>query len=151
MQHFVLIPSQPWGLPLHIKLLPQYLKDEGYKTHAVGKWHLGHFTSDYTPEKRGFDSHFGYWGGRQDYYDHTAPESVRESFPQFCRYSCHFVHVFTLCCSEEGGGGDKIDGRLHHFMYEILLRVVLQKLPQLSDTHCSQVLNKLEKNFFMVL
>ncbi len=26
--------------------------------------------------------------------------------------------------------------------------VVLQKLPQLSDTHFSQVLNKLEKNFF---
>ncbi len=29
--------------------------------------------------------------------------------------------------------------------------VVLQKLPQLSDTHFSQVLNKLEKIFFMVL
>ncbi len=28
--------------------------------------------------------------------------------------------------------------------------VVLQKLPQLSDTHFSQVLNKLEKNFFMI-
>ncbi len=29
--------------------------------------------------------------------------------------------------------------------------VVLQKLSRLSDTHFSQVLNKLEKNFFMVL
>ncbi len=29
--------------------------------------------------------------------------------------------------------------------------VVLQKLPQLSDMHFSQVLNKLEKIFFMVL
>ncbi len=29
-----------------------------------------------------------------------------------------------------------------------LERVVLQKLPQLSDTHFSQVLNKLEKHFF---
>ncbi len=29
--------------------------------------------------------------------------------------------------------------------------VVLQNLPQLSDTHFSQVLNKLEKNFFRVL
>ncbi len=28
------------------------------------------------------------------------------------------------------------------------IRVVLQKLPQLRDTHFSQVLNKLEKNFF---
>ncbi len=31
------------------------------------------------------------------------------------------------------------------------IRVVLQKLPQLSETHFSQVLNKLEKNFFIVL
>ncbi len=29
--------------------------------------------------------------------------------------------------------------------------VVLQKLPQLSDTHFSQVPSKLEKNFLMVL
>ncbi len=34
---------------------------------------------------------------------------------------------------------------------EKFMWVVLQKLPQLSDTHFSQVLNKLEKNFFMVL
>ncbi len=31
------------------------------------------------------------------------------------------------------------------------IRVVLQKLPQLSDTHFSQILNKLKNFFFMVL
>lgn len=76
MQHKVLYAGEPWGLPLHLKILPQYLKEDGYKTHAVGKWHLGHFKSEYTPEMRGFDSHFGYWSGRQDYYDHTAQEVV---------------------------------------------------------------------------
>ncbi len=35
-----------------------------------------------------------------------------------------------------------------HITTVIDTRVVLQKLPRLSDMHFSQVLNKLEKNFF---
>ena len=64
------------GLPLSEKLLPEYLKTLGYKNHAIGKWHLGQFREVYTPLHRGFDSHYGYWGGHQDYYDHTAVEGV---------------------------------------------------------------------------
>ncbi|XP_063223602.1 arylsulfatase B-like [Bacillus rossius redtenbacheri] len=70
----VLYAQQPYGLPLRERLLPQYLKELGYATHAVGKWHLGHFQAAYTPTRRGFDSHFGYWAGHQDYYDHTSQE-----------------------------------------------------------------------------
>ncbi|XP_071453514.1 arylsulfatase B-like [Hetaerina americana] len=72
MQHYVLLNTEPRGLPLSERLLPEYLKDLGYSTHAVGKWHLGFFKKEYTPEFRGFDSHFGHWTGQKDYYDHTA-------------------------------------------------------------------------------
>ena len=37
MQHGVIQAAQPYGLGLNETLLPQYLKELGYATHAVGK------------------------------------------------------------------------------------------------------------------
>ena len=74
MQSGVLVGAAPYGLPLEHKILPEFLNDLGYKSIAVGKWHLGSFSANYTPTYRGFDSHLGYWTGRIDYYDHTSQE-----------------------------------------------------------------------------
>uniref|UniRef100_A0A336L4S7 CSON000251 protein n=1 Tax=Culicoides sonorensis TaxID=179676 RepID=A0A336L4S7_CULSO len=74
-QHDVIRAMEPWGLSLNETLLPQYLNELGYKSHIVGKWHLGHWKRAYTPLFRGFESHVGYWTGRHDYNDHTAMES----------------------------------------------------------------------------
>lgn len=76
MQHDVILENEPWGLPLEEKLLPEYLREAGYATHAIGKWHLGFFKHEYTPTFRGFDSHFGYWNGLQDYFDHNVYVTV---------------------------------------------------------------------------
>lgn len=76
MQHSVILEAEPSGLPLDRKLLPEYLKDAGYSTHLVGKWHLGFYKEAYTPTKRGFDSFYGYWQGHQDYFSHNAEETV---------------------------------------------------------------------------
>ncbi|XP_046395054.1 arylsulfatase B-like isoform X2 [Ischnura elegans] len=72
MQHRVILPSEPWGLPLKERLLSEDLRSLGYATHMVGKWHLGFHTLAYTPTRRGFDSHYGFWSGFQDYYTHQA-------------------------------------------------------------------------------
>ena len=74
MQSGVLYGASPYGLPLNYKLLPEYLNDLGYKSVAVGKWHLGSFSANYTPTYRGFHSFLGHWTGRIDYYDHTSEE-----------------------------------------------------------------------------
>ncbi|XP_046993799.1 arylsulfatase I-like [Schistocerca americana] len=64
------------GLPNGM-LLPGYLKQLGYVTRAVGKWHLGFHEVELTPTYRGFDSFLGHWGGSIGYFDfivQTTPD-----------------------------------------------------------------------------
>ncbi len=70
----VILPFNPWyemGLPLDEKLLPEYFREEGYQTIAVGKWHLGPNKDDYHPNRRGFDRFYGFLGGFINHYLHT--------------------------------------------------------------------------------
>ena len=42
LETLVIFPSHTYGLPTDERTLPQALKDAGYQTAMVGKWHLGH-------------------------------------------------------------------------------------------------------------
>lgn len=55
------------GLPLDEKIISEVLKENGYQTCAIGKWHLGH-TPEYWPNNRGFDDWFGFSGGSRNYW-----------------------------------------------------------------------------------
>ena len=62
LDHGVSSPFNPWfsrGMPVDEKLMPEYLREGGYSTHAVGKWHLGPNEPQYHPLIRGFDSFYG--------------------------------------------------------------------------------------------
>ncbi|XP_077529702.1 arylsulfatase B-like [Haemaphysalis longicornis] len=72
MQQSVILPAEPWGLPLEVNLMPQFFRELGYETHLVGKWHLGSFAVEYTPVYRGFDTFYGFYGGEVDYRSYTA-------------------------------------------------------------------------------
>lgn len=37
------------------------------------QWHLGYHSPQYTPQRRGFDSHYGYYTGNEEYWNHTSP------------------------------------------------------------------------------
>jgi len=60
------------GIPLEHTLLPEYLKNAGYDTHFIGKWHLGYCHEGLRPENRGFDTAYGFMGAGVDYYSHDT-------------------------------------------------------------------------------
>jgi arylsulfatase A-like enzyme len=59
------------GLTPTGRSLPQLLKQAGYATALIGKWHLG-WKSEFSPNAHGFDTFFGFKSGFVDYYQHTA-------------------------------------------------------------------------------
>ena len=63
--------NQRLGLGLNEKILPEYLKELNYSTYLLGKWHLGSYTPDYFPTRRGFDYFYGYLTGGIGYWDHV--------------------------------------------------------------------------------
>ena len=55
------------GLPRDVTLLPQVMKQNGYTTALVGKWHVGHLEGS-RPLERGFDRFYGFLGASHDYF-----------------------------------------------------------------------------------
>ncbi|XP_076811280.1 arylsulfatase B-like isoform X1 [Clavelina lepadiformis] len=76
MQEGVVTATQIKGLPLNLKLLPEYLQQVGnYTSYVAGKWHLGFCNTKYTPLGRGFSKHYGFYNGHIGYYDHMVGET----------------------------------------------------------------------------
>jgi arylsulfatase A-like enzyme len=70
LQTLVIFPNHTYGLPTDERTLPQALKEAGYSTAMVGKWHLGHADKKFWPQNRGFDYFYGNTVGEVDYFTH---------------------------------------------------------------------------------
>jgi len=72
LQTLVIPSAGTYGLPTDEWVLPQALRQAGYATFIVGKWHLGHADRKYWPLQRGFDHQYGPLLGEIDYFTHSA-------------------------------------------------------------------------------
>jgi len=73
MQHVTtLMPGSTASIPMDVPTIAEVLKTAGYRTHMIGKWHLGYAAWKNTPLGRGFDSYQGYLQGGCDYYNKTV-------------------------------------------------------------------------------
>ncbi len=54
------------GMRLDERTIAQALRDAGYATWMVGKWHLGQWRHEHLPLQRGFDHHYGLYSARVD-------------------------------------------------------------------------------------
>jgi len=52
-------PESTKGFPTDELIIPALLKEAGYTSMAVGKWHLGHATKEVLPTGLGFDQFYG--------------------------------------------------------------------------------------------
>src|SRR5882724_12562188 len=66
LQTAVIPGAATYGLETSEWLLPQALKESGYTTAIIGKWHLGHADLKYWPKQRGFDYAYGATIGELD-------------------------------------------------------------------------------------
>ena len=75
----VLFPSSPKGLHPDEITIAEILREQGYKTACIGKWHLGD-QPEFLPTRQGFDYYFGipYSNDMGGYVidEKTMPESV---------------------------------------------------------------------------
>ena len=81
-QSFELQHPELMGLPLDEQTLAERLKAAGYRTAAVGKWHLG-VHDRYHPLSQGFDEFFGFLDGGRAYLPDDDPGNfyVKSSSP----------------------------------------------------------------------
>jgi arylsulfatase A-like enzyme len=59
------------GLPPDHPTLPSLLRDTGYATMLLGKWHLGKLPT-FGPLQSGYEHFFGFRGGAVDYFTHKS-------------------------------------------------------------------------------
>ncbi len=65
------------GLPPDFAILPNRLKEQGYNTAVIGKWHLG-YEEKFRPDRQGFDYSIGPVGYGGDYFYHVEQAPVKQ-------------------------------------------------------------------------
>ena len=71
--------SEVLGLPPEHPTLASLLRDAGYATALIGKWHLG-FPPNFGPLKSGYGEFFGPLAGGVDYFSHVDSAGVHDLY-----------------------------------------------------------------------
>jgi len=66
------------GPPIGMSTIAHLLKDQGYSTVHVGKWHLGMSSPDLLPSARGFDKSFAMLGGSAHHFTMVGGDKWRD-------------------------------------------------------------------------
>ncbi|MFM8610893.1 MAG: sulfatase [Burkholderiaceae bacterium] len=71
--------STTLGLPPEHPTLPSLLRDTGYRTALIGKWHLG-YPPVFGPLKSGYEEFFGPMSGGVDYFTHCSNNGTHDLY-----------------------------------------------------------------------
>jgi arylsulfatase A-like enzyme len=87
-----------FGLPPTHPTMPSILRDAGYRTALVGKWHLG-YPPHFGPLKSGYMEFFGPLGGGIDYFSHCDRAKKHDLFQN--ETEIHRIGYVTDLISDE--------------------------------------------------
>jgi arylsulfatase A-like enzyme len=116
LQTLSILPSSSFGLPVEERLLPQALKEAGYRTAMLGTWQLGHARKDFWPTRRGFDGFYGSLTGGIDYFRKTGKQGQFDWFRNE-KPSKEEGYVTTLTGREAARVIEKHDAAAPLFLY----------------------------------
>lgn len=74
------------ALDTHERTVAEALKEAGYYTAILGKWHLGEWLPEHLPMGQGFDYQYGHYAWGIDYYNKTI---VHNAPARFAVYDWH--------------------------------------------------------------
>ena len=66
-----------WGIDLREITIASLMREAGYRTGLIGKWHLG-YDVRFHPMNYGFDEFRGFIGGNVDYHSHVAGYGLKQ-------------------------------------------------------------------------
>ncbi|MBX3655278.1 MAG: sulfatase-like hydrolase/transferase [Ramlibacter sp.] len=69
--------STTLGLPTDHPTLPSLLRDSGYRTALIGKWHMG-YPPSFGPLRSGYEEFFGPMSGGVDYFTHCSSNGAHD-------------------------------------------------------------------------
>ncbi|MBR0839465.1 sulfatase-like hydrolase/transferase [Bradyrhizobium liaoningense] len=67
------------GIPRNFPTLPLLMKESGYRTALIGKWHLG-YLPHFGPLHSGYEEFFGVMGGYTGYFEHIGDGGTRDLY-----------------------------------------------------------------------
>jgi arylsulfatase A-like enzyme len=71
--------STTLGLPTEHPTLPSLLRQAGYRTALIGKWHLG-YPPTFGPLRSGYEEFFGPMSGGVDYFSHASNNGTHDLY-----------------------------------------------------------------------
>lgn len=76
-EHIVMSSSYS-GIPSEAKTVAEKMKEAGYKTAIVGKWHVGGTKQSFLPQNQGFDHSFVCINGAISYWNYTQNNGLHD-------------------------------------------------------------------------
>ena len=94
-------PNPQHGIPLDHPTLASLLKEQGYDTALIGKWHCGYLPW-FSPTRLGWDEFFGNFSGGLDYFSKINHNGAYDLYEDEVEYEDlrYYTHILTERATE---------------------------------------------------